>query len=308
MGWNPTVGAYRVGSLAARLVPAAGRRLVTRTLAARVERTSPERRMIVERNLRRVEGPEASAEEIAAGVHRAFEYYGRYWAESFRLPWTSPEELDGRFSYEGYDHIVRARAAGHGPILVIPHLGGWEWAGFWLTRIEQVPVTAVVEALEPPELFEWFTEFRRSLGMHVVPLGPRAGTEVARSVKRRDVICLLSDRDITGTGVEVEFFGERTTLPAGPAMLALRTGAPLIPTAVYFVDSVHHAVVRPPLRVERRDGLRADVGRITQDIAHALEELIGAAPEQWHLMEPNWPSDRAALAELEGAGGAGVVQ
>jgi KDO2-lipid IV(A) lauroyltransferase len=106
-------------------------------------------------------------------------------------------------------------------------------------------------------------------------------------------VALLSDRDIQGTGVEVEFFGERTTLPSGPATLALRTGAPLIPVAVYFRNPTgYHGVVRPPLEVVRQGSLREDVGRITQTLAHELETLIRRAPEQWHLLQPNWPSDR----------------
>src|SRR5690606_16758367 len=114
-----------------------------------------------------------------------------------------------------------------------------------------------------------------------------------QAIGRGDVVCLLSDRDISGTGVEVEFFGERTTLPAGPATLAFRTGAPLIPCAVYFTDEGRHCVLEPPMAVERRGKLRDDVARLTQELAHRLEDLIRRAPEQWHLMEPNWPSDAA---------------
>ena len=117
---------------------------------------------------------------------------------------------------------------------------------------------------------------------------------VARALGDDHVVCLLADRDLQGTGPEVEFFGERTTMPAGPAMLSLRTGAPILPTAVYFTDRVdgHHAWVRPPLRAERVEKrLRADVDRITQDVARELEILIRRAPSQWHMFQPNWPSD-----------------
>jgi phosphatidylinositol dimannoside acyltransferase len=112
------------------------------------------------------------------------------------------------------------------------------------------------------------------------------------------VVCLLSDRDISGDGGDVEFFGERTTLPGGPATLALRTGAALLPAAVYFQGRRDHlAIVRPPVPVERAGRLRDDVARITQVLAHEFEELIRAAPEQWHLMQPNWPSDATADGE-----------
>ena len=110
------------------------------------------------------------------------------------------------------------------------------------------------------------------------------------------MVCLLCDRFLEGASVEVEFFGERTSLPAGPATLALRTGAPLLPTAVYFRGDSHHAIVRPPIPAEREGKLRDDVQRVTQALAHELERLIRLAPEQWHLLQPNWPSDRLLLA------------
>jgi len=146
-------------------------------------------------------------------------------------------------------------------------------------------------------LFDWFRELREALGMNVIPLGPDAGAAVIRSLKDNHIVCLLSDRAIGGTGIEVEFFGERTLLPAGPATLALRTGAPLIPTAAYYRGRMHHGVLRPPVPTERHGKMREDVTRITQLLAAELETLIRAAPEQWHLMQPNWPSDPGYQAE-----------
>src|SRR4051794_40086580 len=199
-------------------------------------------------------------------------------------------------SCPGWNHIEAGLAAGRGVILALPHLGGWEWAGFWLAEVQRRPVTVVVEALEPPELFAWFAELRQAFGMNIVPLDPGAGTAVIRALKANHVICLLCDRDIGGGGVEVEFFGERTLLPAGPATLALRTGSPLIPTAAYFEGHGHLGVCRPPIPIERQGRLREDVQRITQLVANELEALIRVAPEQWHLLQPNWPSDYKATA------------
>jgi len=229
-------------------------------------------------------------------VRETFESYARYYEESFRLPGTSAADLDAGFTHEGYEHLDKALAAGSGAIMAMPHLGGWEWSGFWLTQVRGLPVTAVVEQLEPPELFEWFVGLRRSFGFEVVALGPDAGTATARALKANHTLALLCDRDLAGHGPEVEFFGERTTLPGGPATLAVRTGAPILPTAIYFDGPTsRHAVVLPPLDTGRRGRLREDVGRITQDLAHALEDLIRRAPEQWHLLQPNWPSDRGPI-------------
>jgi KDO2-lipid IV(A) lauroyltransferase len=251
-----------------------------------------DRRRQVERNLRRVHGERLGPIAERRAVARTFESYARYWAESFRLPGTSPEALDAGLTVDGWDRIEAARAEGNGVILALPHLGGWEWAGMWVTRCRGVPLTAVVESLEPPDVYEWFVALREQCGVHVIALGPKAGPAVLRALADNHVVCLLCDRDIAGGGVPVEFFGEMTTLPGGPALLSLRSGAPVLPTAVYYEGSRRRAVIRPALDTARRGKLRDDVARITKDLATELEVLIRRAPEQWHLLQPNWPSDR----------------
>ena len=201
------------------------------------------------------------------------------------------EELERTFSHDGWELIETAIKEDPGVILVLPHLGAWDWGGLWISKIKGVPVTAVVEPLEPPELFEWFKRSRNALGMEVIPAGPDAGSQVIKAISDKQVIVLVSDRDIGGSSVEVEFFGEKTLLPAGPATLALRTGATLLPVAIYNKGDGCHGVVRPAISLERKGKFRSDVKRITQTIAEEMEFLIRKAPEQWHLMQPNWPSD-----------------
>ena len=249
--------------------------------------------------------PTLSDDRLRHLVDETFESYARYYEESFRLPGTSAADLDAGFRADGFEHLDAAMANGNGAIMAMPHLGGWEWSGFWVTQVKGYPVTAVVEELEPRDLFDWFVELRRSFGFDVVALGPGAGAATARALKANHVLALLCDRDLSGTGPEVEFFGERTTLPGGPATLALRTGAPILPTAVYFDGpDRRRGLVGPPLDTTRQGKLRDDVQRVTQAIAHALEELIERAPEQWHLLQPNWPSASSsslACGELLGA-------
>jgi lauroyl/myristoyl acyltransferase len=245
---------------------------------------------MVARHARRVRGrPLTQLEELEA-VRAAVRSYARYWMESLRLAAMDPAVVDARFSIEGLEHIDQALADGRGAVLAIPHVGGWDVGGSWFVR-QGYPLTVVVEALQPPELFDWFVGLRGRFGFTVIPLDRGAGTQVLRALRANQVVALLSDRDITGGGVEVEFFGERTTLPGGPATLALRAGAPIMPTAIYFDGRGHHAVVRPPVLMERTGRLREDVARITQAVAVELEGLIRAAPDQWHLFQPNWPSD-----------------
>jgi KDO2-lipid IV(A) lauroyltransferase len=249
----------------------------------------------LERHLQRVAGSELelnTAADPAEAAREGFGSYGRYWVESFRIPYLTDRTIDRGFSFIGYHKIEQVRAGGVGPILVLPHLGGWEWAAAWLGRIAKVDVTAVVERLEPPEVFDWFARLRQAYGVNVVPLGPRAMVDLLAAAKRRDVICLLSDRDIGGNGVPVRFFGEETTLPAGPALLARRAGAPLMPTAVYFHNRQRICVVGDPFWPDQFSETGKDLNRrIMQEVANRLEELVAQAPEQWHLLEPNWPSD-----------------
>lgn len=297
MAWSPdTITAHKAASLAARGLP----RRVTGGGARAAGRFASlfagDRRVIVERNLRRARGVDPNDHDLNRAVARTFESYGRYYLDSFRLPELTDREIDEGFDYIGFEHIARPIRDGIGPLLILPHLGGWEWAAFWLARIPGIKVTAVVEPLEPPELFEWFLSFRESLGMKVVPVGPDSGPAILEAVRDRHAVCLLTDRVVAGTtGVPVTFMGERTLLPAGPATVALRTGAPLLPVAVYFRGDRHFAEVRPPVPAERQGSFREDVTRVTQALARELERFIRAAPEQWHVLQPGWPSDFKAL-------------
>ncbi len=283
---------YRSGALAARLLPGPLANVLPNVMGAALAPMLRDKRHVVERNIRRVVGTGLAPARLRSMVAESFESYTRYWVEAFRIPDASKREIDANFSRDGFEHVESALAAGKGVIFALPHLGGWEWAGRWIAD-QGLKITVVVEALEPPDLFEWFKGLRENYGMRVVPLGPNAGTIIAKALKDNEIVCLLCDRDINKGGTQVEFFGERTTLPSGPAMLSLRSGAPLLPVACYFRGRKnHHAIIRPPIDVTRSgNGLRDDMARVTQDLAHELEFLIRQAPEQWHLFQPNWPSD-----------------
>jgi lauroyl/myristoyl acyltransferase len=281
-----------MAALAARGLPGFAAQGLVPAIGFGANFASPDRRAMIERHLRRAD-PTIGGLRLRRAVQEAFDSYTRYWLESFRLPYLSSGAVERGMQVEGYEHVTRALERGTGVILALPHLGGWEWAGRWLADRGH-GLTVVVEAIEPPALFDWFAELRSKLGMRIVSLGPGAGGEVLTALKRNDVVCLLSDRDIQRTGIRVEFFGEVTTIPAGPATLSIRTGAPILPTAVYFTDRTdgHLGVVRRAVDTTRSDeGLRADVQRVSQSLAGELEYLIRRAPHQWHLFQPNWPSD-----------------
>ncbi len=290
---------YRTGTAVTRRIPLPPLVAAAGGIGAIAGRRPSDRRDALAKNLA-VVCPELDADQIDRLVRQGFASYARYWAETLRLPSLPAETIDAGMRVTGFEHIENARSRGFGPILALPHLGGWEWAAAYLGRVVHIPVSAVVERLEPEDLFEWFVELRQSYGVSVIPLGPGAISQLAAAVRDRHVVCLLSDRDIAGGGVEVTFFGRTVTMPAGPALLARRTGAPLHPCAVYFEAAVgrpaaigHHCIIEPEIEIVRAGSLRADVAATTQRVAHALERLVERAPEQWHVLEPRFDEPEA---------------
>ena len=237
----------------------------------------------------RAPGERVDAALLNHFVARGFSSYGQYWAEGAKLAAIPPTEVFSRFRIaEGLEHLEAARDRGAGTIIALPHIGSWEWGGSYLNSLG-MGMTAVAEQLDPPELFEWFKHKRESIGIRVEPLDEHAGTVLLQTLKNGGVVGLLCDRDIQNNGIEVEFFGERVTLPAGPATLALRTGATLVASACYSGPGRDHfAVVTPPIPANRQGRLREDVTRVTQAIAVELEGLIRRAPEQWHVLQPRF--------------------
>ena len=295
------VTAYRVGSYLLRRIPRSWLNSIQKCSALVATTIAKEKKMLVGRHLTRVYGETLSKDQLKKKTRQTFETYARYWIDSARIQDLTDFEIDAGFTVEGFEHIENGWATGVGPILALPHLGGWEWAGRWLICSPKYQVTVVVEEQSPPELFQFLMKYRQSFGMNVIPLGPNAGRQVIKALKANHIVCLLCDRDIEGNGIPVDFFGEQTTVPAGPATLALRTGAHIIPVAVYQRDNSHHAVVCPPIKPQKTKGrLRDDVSKATQDLIHVFEDLIRQAPEQWHLMQPNWESDYAALETFKG--------
>jgi len=251
-----------------------------------------DKRPLVRRNLRRVLGPEVKDSTIERAVRQSFDSYARYWVESARVGALRSDQIESIFSIEGFERFREEMARDRGVVIALPHVGSWEYGGRWLAQ-QGYPMTTVGELLEPTELFDWFTSQRNALGLTVLPPGPHTTVRLLDTLRAGRVIGLLADRDLAGNGIEVEFFGEKTTLPAGPALISLRSGAPLMTCAIYQrPHGRYHAVLQPPLDSVRTGRLRQDVQRLTAEMARALEDLIRMAPEQWHMFQPNWPSDR----------------
>jgi KDO2-lipid IV(A) lauroyltransferase len=281
--------AYRAGSGLAQAIPDRMAQPAGTLTGKMMGRAMKGRRQMLTRHVRRIHGPALNDDGLRRAVDAAFQSYGRYWMEAFRLP-RALDGLGDNFTIDGLDKVDAALAEGKGLIFALPHLGNWDAGGARMAKLGY-QVTAVVEPLDPPELFEWFADYRRSLGIEIVPLGDGAAVAILAALRANRIVCLVCDRDLGGSGVEVDFFGERTTLPGGPVTLALRSGAPILPVAVYFSEGGHFALAREPIMPDRQGRLRDDVARLTQVLAIELEFLIRRRPDQWHLLQPNWPSD-----------------
>ncbi|WP_104182865.1 phosphatidylinositol mannoside acyltransferase [Mycobacterium avium] len=216
--------------------------------------------------------------------------YARYWREAFRLPSMDLTELGRRLqdSVRGEDNLDAALRAGRGAVIALPHSGNWDMAGVWLAQSHGT-FTTVAERLKPESLYRRFIAYRERLGFEVLPLsgGERPPFEVlCDRLRDNRVVCLMADRDLTRTGVQVDFFGEATRMPAGPAKLAIATGAALLPVHVHFEGEGWRFLIYPAL-----DCSSGDVGAITQVLADHFEKNIAAHPEDWHMMQPQWLAD-----------------
>jgi len=216
--------------------------------------------------------------------------YARYWREAFRLPSMDLRALAARLDavFVGAEHFAAAHAAGRGAVMALPHSGNWDMAGVWLAQNYGTFAT-VAERLKPESLYDRFIEFRESLGFEVLPLtgGDRPPSEVlCERLRANTFVALMADRDLTRSGVPVEFFGEPTRMPAGPAKLAIETGAPLYPAHVYYDGA--DCVVQIEDALDTSSG---DVRAITQALADRFAVNIAAHPQDWHMLQPLWLAD-----------------
>ena len=247
------------------------------------------------KNLRRVVGPGVSELRMDQLVGDALRSYSRYWLETFRLPKMDLREVVARTDVltEGREHIEAGLDAGKGVVLALPHQGNWDVAGAWLVA-NHGPFATVAERLKPDSLFERFVSYRESLGFEIIPLtgGKRAPLDILRErLEANKVICLLADRDLSRHGVPVDFFGEPTRMPGGPAMLAARTGAALLPVSLWFTDDGGWGQrINGPVELPDA-GLREKVARGTQAIADSFAIDIAEHPADWHMLQRLWLAD-----------------
>jgi len=249
----------------------------------------------LEANLRRVIGPQASGKELRALSRAGMRSYARYWMEVFRLPVISREQiLVGTVTNGGEQAAFAQMAAGRGVVFALPHTGNWEVAGAWIIARGAGKFTTVAERLKPEQVFQQFLKFRQGLGMEVLPTtgGQHPFGVMAQRLRAGKMVCLVADRDLSEAGVEVDFFGEKALMPAGPAALAIQTGAALMPVSCWFVGADEWGTyVHDEIPVPADGDRKAKVAAMTQQLATAFEQGIREHPEDWHMLQRLFVAD-----------------
>jgi phosphatidylinositol dimannoside acyltransferase len=242
----------------------------------------------LERNLARVR-PKATKEELRQLSRQGMRSYLRYWCETFRLPDLSADQIVQRVVTHGEDGFRKALASGKGVIAALPHLGNWDLAGGWACSTGAT-FTTVAERLRPERLFDRFASYREALGMEILPHdgGADVLSVLGDRLREGGFVVLVSDRDLSERGIEVSFFGEKTRMPAGPAALAVRTGAILMPATLWYDGPHLHIRFHDP--IERPAG-RQPIAAMTQALADTFAETIAAHPEDWHMLQRLWLAD-----------------
>ncbi|MFI0896432.1 phosphatidylinositol mannoside acyltransferase [Streptomyces sp. NPDC020983] len=298
---------YGAGWGAVKTLPEPAARALGRTVADAAWRRRGKGVRRLEANLARVvpDADEAALRELSRAGMRS---YLRYWMESFRLPAWSKDRVRGGFAPSNVHYLTGGLAAGKGVVLALPHMANWDLAGAWVTTKLETPFTTVAERLKPETLYDRFVAYREGLGMEVLPhSGGSAFGTLARRLRDGGLVCLVADRDLSSSGVEVDFFGARTRMPAGPALLAQHTGALLLPVTLWYDRSpVLQGTVHPPVTVPE-DGTRAQrTAVMTQSLADTFAAGIAAHPQDWHMLQRLWLDDLeprpAAAGADEGTG------
>lgn len=284
---------YALGWLAVRHTPEPVAREVFALIADRVWRKHGRGVRQLEKNLRRVVGDDVSEEALRELSRQGMRSYLRYWMESFRLPSMSRERILSGMRITGVEEIFKELESGRGVVVALPHMGNYDHAGAWIA-LSGTPFTTVMERLHPESLYDRFVAYRAGLGMEVLPASGGDGDvflTLAERLEAGRLVCLVADRDLTATGVEVEFFGRAAKLPAGPAALAVRTGAALRPVTLWYENEHWGARVHDEISVPDGGDEQAKIHAMTQSLAHAFQQSVAAHPQDWHMLQRVWVED-----------------
>jgi len=288
---------YRSAEWLAMSLPERTGRRVFETLGRVAHRRLHGVRATVAANQARVLGAEPSDARVDHATREAFELYARFWFDAFRIRTMPEKEFNERIVVIGVENIDRALEAGKGCVCALPHMGNWDAAGHWFGA-NGYRIAAVAEELRPPRLYDLFLRHREELGMRIVGLTKEGhvGQQLKQLLSENWMVALVADRDLTGRGTEVEMFGAPRRVPAGPALLSLSSGAPLVVCPVYTRDDGWEVRIEEPLEIERTGVIRKDVAALSRLMAERFERAIAAKPTDWHMFQPAWDGSASAAA------------
>ena len=248
---------------------------------------SPLARPRLEYNLK-VACPELTDAELRRLSRLNFRNHAKAYADLMLLPRMKVEAMRPLLQVDGLEYLEQARAVGKGVMVVSCHMGSYEVvSAIWSATL--TPVSFFAEELEPRALFEWYRDTRARLGISVLPLHLGGLRKVTQALQDQEMVITAIDRDITGTGRKMPFFGRPAPIPLGPAAIALRLGTPLLPVCVYRMpDDTYRAEGAPPVIAHPTGDVRADEVRVTQELLRPIEEFIRRHPEQWHVPHRIW--------------------
>ena len=236
-------------------------------------------------NLARTQ-PDITALNLDLLVIDAMRSYMRYWCDTFRLPDWSDQRILETTTVTNEHLLTDAIAAKTGVIVAVPHAGNWDHAGAYFCA-KGIRLVTVAERLKPEKLFLKFLAYRQAMGMEVLPLDGRVLNTLEERLNEGALVALVSDRDLSRSGIEIEFFGAPARMPAGPALLALRTKAPLITAFVSYTDNGVHIEFRNVVLPSAGDE-RSKVQEIVQMTAQYFQEGISEKPQDWHMLQRIW--------------------
>ena len=248
---------------------------------------SPLARPRLEFNLK-VACPELDSRQLRRTTWLNFRNHAKAYADLMMLPRTQVAAMRPLLKVQGMENLEEARALGKGVMAVSCHMGSYEIvAAIWAATL--TPVSFFAEEMEPRALFEWYRDTRARLGISVLTLTVPGIRKVNEALHEKEMVITAIDRDITGTGHVMQFFGRPAPIPLGTAAIALRLGTPLLPVCVYRLPDDTYVAEAAPLVLAKSTGDRkADEIRVTQELLRHIEGFIRRHPEQWHVPHRIW--------------------
>ena len=236
-------------------------------------------------NLQRVvpsNSPDAMNRLMRAAVSSSM----RYWCDTFRSSDWSKSRISTTVTTTREELLTAPMKDGRGVVVALPHAGNWDHAGFYFCGMG-FPLVTVAERVKPEALFNKFLEYRQNMGMEVLPLDGRSMGTLLQRAREGALIALVSDRDLSRSGVDVTFFGHPARMPAGAALLAIRTGIPLITAFVSYTNTgIHIEFNSVPIPSHGTEAER--VTTVVQACADLFAKGIIAHPQDWHMLQRIW--------------------